>query len=501
MDKEVGRKQHIAMKSMLFTAACVVALTAPSVYAYAEGSSDSSSSIENQMENGPGDRVIHGSVQLDEDDNFKVYVDDGEGNITEARGDPVDVDVGEEDVREEETGEAEATDKGTEGGFFSRLFHKEETHHGGVIQENEQDDSISVTVIADEEPAEIEDAEDLGYYVSPSRKIRSTRPIEDEENASYREAPEEEVTETETEPDEEEVEAEEPTDDGVEIVGDEDSENEVIEEDEEDEAPVEKVEDDDKTDSDNDVINADEEPDVIEKPKEEPEGKSEEESEEVTEEDADAEEGEDGSAEETASDLEEVEEVEEPEPDEESFIPNPPIDDTGPPYDDVEPEAAQDIREAGGGDVNLAPQPEIPEEVQSPVSYPTYTAGDSEDVLLAKLIYHESGNQPYDGRVAVAEVVMNRVYSSLFPNNVTDVIYQPHQFSYNNEIAGCPVTEENLGIARRVLAGTERVFYNPEVLYFRNPMITSGIKQSSRVDWGKHNWYSYIGGHTFYTQN
>ena len=103
---------------------------------------------------------------------------------------------------------------------------------------------------------------------------------------------------------------------------------------------------------------------------------------------------------------------------------------------------------------------------------------------MAKLIYHEAGNQPYSGRVAVAEVVLNRVFSSRFPDNIRDVTYQPHQFSYNSEIAGCPVTEENLGIAQRVIAEAERIFYNPEVLYFRNSEITSGIPTSMQVNWG-----------------
>ena len=129
-----------------------------------------------------------------------------------------------------------------------------------------------------------------------------------------------------------------------------------------------------------------------------------------------------------------------------------------------------------------------------------YEPGEGEAELLARLIYHEAGNQPYEGRVAVAEVVMNRVHSSRFPDNITDVIYQPGQFSYNEEIADCPVTDENLEIAEDVIAGEGLVFNYPEVLFFRNPMITSEIPQSEETDWGVHEWYAYIGGHTFYTE-
>ena len=48
--------------------------------------------------------------------------------------------------------------------------------------------------------------------------------------------------------------------------------------------------------------------------------------------------------------------------------------------------------------------------------------------LLAALIYCEAGNQPYDGKVAVGAVVMNRIASGRFPNTLEGVIYQRGQF-------------------------------------------------------------------------
>ena len=49
--------------------------------------------------------------------------------------------------------------------------------------------------------------------------------------------------------------------------------------------------------------------------------------------------------------------------------------------------------------------------------------------LLAALIYCEAGNQPYDGKVAVGSVVLNRVESGRFPNTIEGVIYQRGQFT------------------------------------------------------------------------
>mgnify|MGYP003314693505 CR=1 FL=1 len=43
---------------------------------------------------------------------------------------------------------------------------------------------------------------------------------------------------------------------------------------------------------------------------------------------------------------------------------------------------------------------------------------------LAKNIYFESRDQPYIGRLAVAQVTMNRVKSEEFPDTICDVVTQ-----------------------------------------------------------------------------
>ena len=45
-------------------------------------------------------------------------------------------------------------------------------------------------------------------------------------------------------------------------------------------------------------------------------------------------------------------------------------------------------------------------------------------MCLALNVYHESKNQSFIGQVAVAQVVMNRVQDSRYPNNVCDVVKQ-----------------------------------------------------------------------------
>lgn len=62
-----------------------------------------------------------------------------------------------------------------------------------------------------------------------------------------------------------------------------------------------------------------------------------------------------------------------------------------------------------------------------------YSASDLE--LLATLIQAEAENQPYEGKLAVGSVVINRINSSYYPNTMMGVLYQPYQFT--------PVTVNN----------------------------------------------------------
>lgn len=49
--------------------------------------------------------------------------------------------------------------------------------------------------------------------------------------------------------------------------------------------------------------------------------------------------------------------------------------------------------------------------------------------LLSKLVYAEARGEPYNGMVAVAATVLNRVQDSKFPNSISGVIYQSGAFT------------------------------------------------------------------------
>ena len=53
--------------------------------------------------------------------------------------------------------------------------------------------------------------------------------------------------------------------------------------------------------------------------------------------------------------------------------------------------------------------------------------------LLATIVRAEAGNQPLEGKRAVADVILNRVDNEQFPDTIEGVIYQEGQFACVND--------------------------------------------------------------------
>ena len=98
-------------------------------------------------------------------------------------------------------------------------------------------------------------------------------------------------------------------------------------------------------------------------------------------------------------------------------------------------------------------------------------ATSGEQALLAALIFCEAGGEPYEGQVAVGAVVMNRVRSGIFPNSITEVIYQSGQFGpaitgkLDAVLADGRTTASCYQAAADALAGANPI---GEALYFGN---------------------------------
>ena len=110
---------------------------------------------------------------------------------------------------------------------------------------------------------------------------------------------------------------------------------------------------------------------------------------------------------------------------------------------------------------------------------------------LSRIIYAESGNQPLEGKIAVGNVVLNRVASSLFPNSVYDVIFQRNQFTPASSGSINRVPSEDAVIAAKLCLDGANTADN--ALYFVNP-------KASPNSWASRNctYVATIGAHAFF---
>ncbi|WP_051758682.1 cell wall hydrolase, partial [Halobacillus karajensis] len=87
--------------------------------------------------------------------------------------------------------------------------------------------------------------------------------------------------------------------------------------------------------------------------------------------------------------------------------------------------------------------------------------------LLAQLVEAEAKGETFKGKVAVAEVVLNRVEHSTFPDSVEAVIYQEGQFSpVSNGSINKPASEESKRAVHEAM-GSEDITQGS--LFFHNP--------------------------------
>jgi len=121
---------------------------------------------------------------------------------------------------------------------------------------------------------------------------------------------------------------------------------------------------------------------------------------------------------------------------------------------------------------------------------------------LAKNIYHEARGEPFEGKVAVAQVTLNRVDSGKFASDICGVIYQKRtvserilcQFSWvcNQQLVNKKLNDadynDSLNVARKVMEG------------YRLPSLTNAIFYHAKYvnpKW-KYTLIATIGQHRFY---
>ena len=122
---------------------------------------------------------------------------------------------------------------------------------------------------------------------------------------------------------------------------------------------------------------------------------------------------------------------------------------------------------------------------------------------LSKNIYYEAGSEPFEGKVAVAQVTLNRVNSGQFPDDVCKTIYQRNifyekiicQFSWtcDRDSGARPPNNANYReseeVAKKVLLEEFRLPGLKEAMYYHADYINPGWKREKITKIGHHIFY------------
>lgn len=119
--------------------------------------------------------------------------------------------------------------------------------------------------------------------------------------------------------------------------------------------------------------------------------------------------------------------------------------------------------------------------------------------LMSSIINCEAGIEPYQGKIAVGIVVMNRIKSKSFPNTLEGVIYQSGQFSpvrngslrkrlaqYNSGRINSRQWKSCISAARKVLNGQRTIIYNGRTKNMSDYHFFSVGLRGARLSLGGH---------------
>ncbi|MGN7411355.1 cell wall hydrolase [Paenibacillus sp. SAF-068] len=123
----------------------------------------------------------------------------------------------------------------------------------------------------------------------------------------------------------------------------------------------------------------------------------------------------------------------------------------------------------------------------------SYSVSDKELHLLQKIVMAEAEGEPYEGKVAVANVVLNRLRSANFPDTIYKVIYQKSQFSpvANGRLKRVVPNEDSIKAVNAALNGKKEVA--DDTYYFLSLTLADDLTVARSQKKVKT-----IGHHTFY---
>ncbi|WP_080651805.1 cell wall hydrolase [Butyrivibrio fibrisolvens] len=127
-----------------------------------------------------------------------------------------------------------------------------------------------------------------------------------------------------------------------------------------------------------------------------------------------------------------------------------------------------------------------------PIGY-DYEFTMEEIVLMANVVYREARGS-FNGQVAVAEVIMNRVKSPAYPNTIKGVLSQKNQFSTYSWASSRTAEETStdmINLCLKVLSGEYSYLNNTNVLSFKR-------NDGSQTFYGK-TLYTVVDNQAFYS--
>ena len=136
-----------------------------------------------------------------------------------------------------------------------------------------------------------------------------------------------------------------------------------------------------------------------------------------------------------------------------------------------------------------------PDGIVGPVTRSKLYSDSNDDVYwLSRIVHAEAEGESFEGKVAVANCVLNRVKSSEFPNTIYSVIFDKkygtqYQPTANGTIYNTP-GNESVKAANAALSGYNNV---GKSMYFYNPK-----KASSNWISNNRKYYTTIGNHNFH---
>lgn len=135
--------------------------------------------------------------------------------------------------------------------------------------------------------------------------------------------------------------------------------------------------------------------------------------------------------------------------------------------------------------------------------YMTATEVEKSLDCLAMNVYREAGHEPFEGKVAVAQVTLNRVNSNKFPRDVCAVVYQKTRFTervicqfswycdskHRNRPVDDEAYEESYRVAKMVFLEDFRLESINNALYYHADYVNPNWKLKRIAKIGTHIFY------------